>query len=367
MSYLISVTDNRSVKINTSPCLLKYLGDELNKTKSKIDNHINDWDRAKKQIHDYEYVYYSSYRKKNISGFTPVSRSYFKFREIYYEYNIDIDKNSKICNLAEAPGGFIQSIIHLLPKKWVVDIYANSLLSGDKGIPIWNNTIKNYNMNYVYGKQGDGDLCNFLNLISMIHAIGKSSCNLVTGDGGFDYSSDYSKQEFNSLRLIYSEIFMALNIQKKGGTFICKIFDTFLTETIDLLYLLNLSYEKVYLHKPKMSRSSNSEKYIICLNFKGYNKDYVNLLCHSFVSLKLDLIRNSFFYDKIIKYIIEYTLQQIKSINKGIYMIKNKTINNYPNHKQIKLCIEWCKKYYIRINDKCMYLNNSYITQSVYC
>ena len=39
-------------------------------------------------IHDYEYVYYSSYRKKNISIISPVSRSYFKLREMIYEYDI---------------------------------------------------------------------------------------------------------------------------------------------------------------------------------------------------------------------------------------------------------------------------------------
>jgi len=359
MSYLISAKDNNTKEEVNDIFILEDLSDELNKTKSKIDKHIKEWDKAKKQIHDYEYVYYSSYRKKNISVVSPVSRSYFKLREIYYEYNLHLKKNSRICNLAEAPGGFIQSIIHLLPKDQLVEIYANSLLSGDKGIPIWNNTIKQFKLKFIYGKKQNGDLCDFMNLLSMIRKVGRSNCHLVTGDGGFDYSSDYSKQEFNSLRLIYSEIFMALNIQSKGGTFICKIFDTFLAETIDLLYLLNLSYEKVYLHKPKMSRNSNSEKYIVCLKFKGYNKDLVNLMCHSFVSLKMDLLRDICFYNKLIKYIVGYTFQQIKCINKGIDMIENSSVEGYPSGKQIDVAIEWCTKYNIKINDKCIYLNNS--------
>ena len=40
-------------------------------------------------------------------------------------------------------------------------------------------------------------------------------------------------------------------------------------------------------------------------------------------------------------------------------MIENKTINNYPSEKQIRLGIKWCDKYNIRLNDKCIYLNNS--------
>jgi len=355
MKYLISVEDDEDNK-DKDKFILEYLRRELNKTKSGIDNHVDNWDIVKKQIHDYEYIYYSSYRKKNVSSVSPVSRSYFKFREIYFEYKIQIDHSHTVCMLAEAPGGFIQSIIHLSPNNSYPLIYANSLISMNNNIPIWNNTIKKHRLNFIYGKNNDGDLCSFSNLLSMISKIGKSTCALVTGDGGFDYSSDYSKQEYNSLRLIYSEIFMALNIQSKGGTFICKIFDSFMDETIDLLYLLNLSYGEVYLHKPKMSRNSNSEKYIVCLNFKGYNKIFINKLCHSFESLKLNLRVGGLFYNNLIKYIIEYTIQQIKSINKGISIIESSSQEYHPSSTQLKMAIVWCNKYNIKINEKCIYI-----------
>ena len=93
----------------------KSFSDKLNKTKSLIDNYLKEWEIVKKQIHDYEYVYTSSYYNKNISKISPISRSYFKLKEIYYEYNlIDKNKKNKIVCLAEAPGGFIQLLIHLL-------------------------------------------------------------------------------------------------------------------------------------------------------------------------------------------------------------------------------------------------------------
>jgi len=365
MSYLIS--DKCSDECSDE-CNLQELSDELNLTKSKIDNYIKEWSVIKKKIHDYEYIYYSSYRKKNVSAIvpTPVSRSYFKFREIYYKYGLQFKNHSKICNLAEAPGGFIQSINHLLPNNISVKIYANSLVSKDN-IPTWNSYLKKYRLDYIYGKNNDGDLCNFTNLLSMIKQVGKSSCDLITGDGGFDYSNDYSGQESDSLRLIYSEIFMALNIQAKGGKFICKIFDTFMKETIDLLYYLTLFYEKVYLYKPKISRNSNSEKYIVCLNFKGYDHELMNQLCHSFATLKLGLSRSKAFDSKINAYIHDYTLQQIKSINKGIYMIKNSISNNYPSRDQIIMAINWCKEHDIKINTECLYLNNSDITRLDSC
>lgn len=355
MKHLISCEKDKYTIKNQDLYILEYLRNELNSTKSKIDRYYSEWESVKKIIHDYEYIYYSSYRKKNISSVAPVSRSYFKFREIFYDFNMKIENINTVCNLAEAPGGFIESLIHLLNSKKIT-IYANSLLSSDKSIPIWNNKIKRYKINTLYGIKNNGDICDFTNIISMIKKIGNNVCELVTGDGGFDYSSDYSNQEKNSLKLIRCEIFLALNIQKIGGNFICKIFDTFHIETIKLLYILNLSYEKVYLYKPRTSRNSNSEKYIVCLNYRGYDKYLVNELCHSLISDKLNIRINKSFYYNLLRFICEYSIQQIKSINKGIHLIENNKINNSPTREQILLANKWCEEYDIRINDRCIYL-----------
>lgn len=355
MKHLISIEKSNYTIKKRDLYILEYLRNELNSTKSKIDRYYNEWESVKKIIHDYEYVYYSSYRKKNISSVAPVSRSYFKFREIFYDFNMKIENINTVCNLAEAPGGFIESLIHLSNGK-KINIYANSLLSSDKSIPIWNNKIKRFKINTLYGMKNNGDICDFNNIISMIYRIGRNTCELVTGDGGFDYSSDYSNQEKNSLRLIRCEIFLALNIQKIGGNFICKIFDTFHIETIKVLYLLNLSYEKVYLYKPRTSRNSNSEKYIVCLNYKGYDKKLNNMMCHSIINDNLDIKIDKIFYNKLLRFICEYSIQQIKSINKGIYLIENKMIDKLPDKKQILFAKRWCKDYDIRINNRCIYL-----------
>ncbi len=366
MKHLLTIKKYNNTIIDSKDLyVLKYIRNELNKTKSKIDNYYKEWEKIKKIIHDYEYVYYSSYRKKNISIISPVSRSYFKFREMFYDFNMDIKTINNSFSIAEAPGGFIESLIHLSKGK-NINIYANSLLSQDKSIPIWHNKLKIHKINTIYGTKKNGDICDFINIISMIKRIGRSKCELVTGDGGFDYSDDYSNQEHNSLRLIYSEIFLALNLQKIHGNFICKIFDTFSEDMIKLLYLLNLSYEKVYLNKPKISRNSNSEKYIICLGYKGFNKEIINMMCHSFKSLKLDLDINKIFYNNLLKFIFDYSVQQIKSINKGIYIIKNENTKDLPSKKQLILGLEWCKKYNIKTNNKCIYLNSQYLQPSDY-
>ena len=186
MEYLISsINDNNKVS-EDDLLILTNLRNKLNSTKSKIDKYFNEWETVKKIIHNHEYVYYSSYRKKNISIISPVSRSYFKFREIFYHFKMDIKDINNVCNLAEAPGGFIQSLIHLSDKK-NINIYANSLISNDKNVPMWNNKIKKYDINNLYGIKNNGDICDFYNLLSMIKKIGRNKCELVTGDGGFDY------------------------------------------------------------------------------------------------------------------------------------------------------------------------------------
>ena len=100
-----------------------------------------------------------------------------------------------------------------------------------------------------------------MNVISFIKLCGKSNCQIVTGDGGFDYTTDF-EQELSSYKLFYSEIMIALNIQKKGCTFICKLFDLFYRSTLNLLFILYISYDSISFIKPSTSRQSNSEKYI---------------------------------------------------------------------------------------------------------
>ena len=196
-----------------------------------------------------------------------------------------------------------------------------------------------------------------MNVLSMIKDIGQNSIDFITGDGGLDYSNDYSRQEENSLKLIYSEIFMALNLQKIGGTFICKIFDIFLKETISLLYILRENYDRLIIHKPKISRYSNSEKYIICIGYKGYNKNIINNLCHNFND---NLIKNkitTIFLKDILSLNNIYSKTQIEHIYYGIKLIKSKYNINKPIKNQILSAIKWCNQYKIDINNNCPYIN----------
>ena len=110
----------------------------------------------------------------------------------------------------------------------------------------------------------------------------KEKCFLVTSDGGFDYSDDYNNQKLSSIKLLFCEVYIALNVQDINGNFIIKMFDLLNIKTIQLLYILYLHYESIYFYKPDTSRLSNSEKYIICKGFKGLNNCINELLIKNY-------------------------------------------------------------------------------------
>ena len=328
----------------------------LTEAKDTIDHHPKKWNNIKKIIHEYEYVYTSSNPSYNVSSVIPISRSYFKLTEIINHHKIfDISTQINCLSLAEAPGGFIQSLLGY--KSQINKIYALSLLSEDKSVPYWNRKIINHKLiEFVYGSTKNGDLQDISNLLSLVRVFKNKKMYLITADGGFDYTQDYNKQERMSLSLIYGEIFMALNVQEKGGIFICKVFDLFIKETIKLIYLLTLSYDKVVIHKPFMSRLSNSEKYLICKGFKGYNKNIINTLFRSFKDYNIDQKIDVNYEKSLMNFNDEYTNQQIKQISLGIKLIEEKSTGDKPSFNQIRSAISWCNANSVPINNTCYFL-----------
>ena len=106
--------------------------------KREIDKVQHKWDSAKKISNEYEYIYTSSNPRKNISSVLPVSRSFFKLREIIYDFKLDIGRSCSC--IAEAPGGFMQSLLQYSDESDIIldSIYGITLVSDDKDVPYWN-------------------------------------------------------------------------------------------------------------------------------------------------------------------------------------------------------------------------------------
>ena len=185
----------------------------------------------------------------------------------------------------------------------------------------------------------------------------------ITADGGFDYSIDYNYQEQASSKLIFSQIITALKCQALGGIFICKIFDMNLFITVEMIYLLNLLYKEVVIYKPFTSRIANSEKYLICIGFKGVNNVLIDKLLFILAEWNKANLNNQTFNRLFTEIPINF-IDELKRINKIIVSSQINVINDimhiYHNKlnldaewkkenikKQYTNAIEWCKKYNI--------------------
>lgn len=336
---------------NINYIIHKILNEKLLKSKKLIDKNPDLWEKYKKQSNIYEYIYISNNNQLNICKINPISRSYFKLYELIYDLKLlDDINNINIACIAEGPGGFIQSLLHNCGNKNINinKLYAISLLSNNKKIPSWNKLItNNKNISILSGIKKNGDICDVDNIKSFINHIGDNLCDIVTCDGGIDYSENFNKQELISYDFIFYEILLSLHILKNNGTYIIKLFDILNLNTVKILYILNLSFEEVYITKPYTSRFTNSEKYIVCKKYKKNDILLKHLRQNCYTKNILLKIPNDFI-EIINKYNNFYVNEQINNIETIINLINNKSsILNKPTELQTNTAIDWCKKYNI--------------------
>ena len=368
-----------NILIKTDKNEIKVVNNQLSDVKDKITQYSRDkkWDFYKKITNPYELIYLTKRLDKpfSISKYEPISRSYFKMIEMLYEFMVEYKykrESIRTFHLAEGPGGFVEAMINFRNNN-KDNVYAISLVSDNKNIPNWNKINhfmkNNNNIKIIIGEDKKGDLYNVNNHYYIMENYGKNSMDIMTGDGGFDFSRDYNSQEQNSQKLIFSQILMTFSMLKINGNFICKFFDTYCDLTKEFIFLLYLFFDKVYIYKPNTSRIANSERYIICNGFKGCKKlllcELLNILSIWNKIEKIDYkinniidfnnnnkIKNEYekFKHKLNKINQNLEQKQINNINYTIELIENKPnekclYDNYIN--QIKIAKDWCNKYSI--------------------
>ncbi len=364
---------------------------KLNKYKNMIDaiNNIKIWDFCKKLSNEYELLHHCIKHKNTnlgIANYDPISRSFFKMWEICHDCKI-IDTNSERLvygALAEGPGGFIECFNFYRRRfcKFIPSDKINciTLKPYNNEIPGWKKSQRIFRecneCNISYGLDDSGDLYSLEN-IKHFASLFTEKAHIVTADGGFDFSNDYSNQEIMAFRLIFCEVVTGLSILRQGGNMIIKIFDLFSEASIDLLYLLATYFEKIQIIKPFTSRSANSEKYIVCCNFMGINQTNLSKLYEIVDELNIISQQNKYVkriisntipadFIKVIESMnIYFISKQIGSLIKGISFVKEKLNNediNEIKQQQTIYSLSWCRKYNFPINNRCRHLkeNNIY-------
>lgn len=345
----------------------KNLNLYLNNIKMQIANYSDKWDEFKKYTNSYEYIHSSlPNTKQSVCKLKPLSRSFYKMIEINMMLQLK-DEMPITCNsfhLAEGPGGFIEAFSKIRNNS-EDRYYGMTLQDENPDVPGWKKSqffLKN-NPNVIIenGADGTGNIMNRENL-KYCYEKYKGKMDLITADGGFDFSVDFNKQETMSFKLIYSEFCFAIAMQKKDGCFILKMFDIFTKPSIELLFLLSFFYKKVYICKPHTSRCANSEKYIICKNFIFDDvKDIIPIFLSNYDKIEdksLNLIKlinfdlPYIFISKIEEINAIFGQQQIENISYTISIIENCKSEKKDIFKKLNIikCINWCERHQLPHN-----------------
>jgi 23S rRNA U2552 (ribose-2'-O)-methylase RlmE/FtsJ len=375
------------------PICSNSLSNYLYDIKERIHLYEKEWDIYKRYTNPYEYIHTpvpSSYNQtdaksfsnkyrgfnRSISKYKPLSRSYFKMIEITNFFRLldvnetsikSIDSPISSFHLAEGPGGFIEALVNMRENK--NDAYIGITILDDvydPNIPAWKKSEyflkENPNVFIETGADKTGDILSIANFDYCINKYG-SKMDIITGDGGFDFSVDFNSQEINISRLLFAQVAYAICLQKQKGSFILKIFDCFMQHTLDILAILSSFYEKVYITKPQTSRYANSEKYIVCKGFlfsPSDLSDFKPFVRSAFekmidprndqfeISRFLSVPLSNYFTTRVEELNAIFGQQQIENIHFTISMIDCKTRGEKLNaliKSNVEKCTIWCNKY----------------------
>lgn len=238
-----------------------------------------------------------------------LSRAFYKKWEMLIVFDLVEKKELTYAALAEAPGSFLQAVLHYRKKYLSISndkYFAVSINPEDgrnlevsknfigyykKKNPELLNIHKTYKRDTLkrYKSKDNGDLTDVRTISNFRNDMKKSNktADLVSGDGGFNWI-DENYQEQESYPLIIGQILGCLGVLDKGGNFVLKFFETFTELSCKLVYILTGLFEESYFYKPYFSRLSNSEKYFVGKGYKYSNDDKnIDLL----VGLMMDVLK----------------------------------------------------------------------------
>lgn len=130
---------------------------------------------------------------------------------------------------------------------------------------------------YIFDDHGAMEAVKKLNKdIECSHTPNDKKFDIIIGNGNMDVKHDPNNQEQLNLYNIFTQTVVALNHQSENGTFIFRIFDTLTRPTCQIIYYLTKFYD-VSIIKPRTTRLTNSEKFVVAQNFKRSEEHLNNI------------------------------------------------------------------------------------------
>ncbi|RLF48586.1 MAG: 23S rRNA (uridine(2552)-2'-O)-methyltransferase [Thermoplasmata archaeon] len=197
-------------------------------------------------IRDRKRDYY--YRLAKAEGYR--SRAAYKLIQINKKFGV-IKRGNAVIDLGCSPGGWSQVASMLVGKAGMVigvDIQGMLQIPGVRFI------------------RGDAECDDTLEKIAAVLAEeGRDSVDVVLSDMSPRISGHYDYDHANSIYLARIAHRIAKRFLKRNGNLVIKVFDGDMLQ--DFLKDLRGDFSKVDIYRPKASRKSSSEVYIICRGF----------------------------------------------------------------------------------------------------
>jgi 23S rRNA U2552 (ribose-2'-O)-methylase RlmE/FtsJ len=255
---------------------------ELTEIKEKIEPLENNhkWELLKKKTNPFELVYTQEHTEcpSSVALAKPLSRSYFKMIEMlqvaqFFEKLPKQLQKLRSSHVAEGPGGFIEAFLDKAEanRLKVQKSLAITLKPTNNHVPGWRRSYqflqRHPEVKIHYGADGTGDIYVPANQKSFVE-LHEVKAHVFTGDGGFDFSTDYENQEKSVYPLLIASAIIGIQALAQDGLFILKLFDVYSNVTQFFLRVVTLSFREWCLYKPATSRPCNSERYLICRGFR---------------------------------------------------------------------------------------------------
>jgi 23S rRNA U2552 (ribose-2'-O)-methylase RlmE/FtsJ len=343
---------------------------DLNKIKEKIapleTNHK--WEVLKKKTNPYELVYTqeTSECPSSVAMLKPLSRSYFKMIEMLQvsQFFEKLPKNLqklRSSHVAEGPGGFIEAFLDKAEsnRMKVQKSYAITLKPTNNHVPGWRRSYqflqRHAEVKIHYGVDGTGDIYIPENQTSFIQLHDTFKSHLFTGDGGFDFSTDYENQEKSVYPLLIASALIGIQVLAENGTLVLKLFDMYSSVTQYFLRSVTLCFKEWCLYKPATSRPCNSERYLICRGFRKPHSFVINSLMklqtHWRQFQQVPQVEFFDFYTDQEKLYLQnhiegFTQQQTSNLQNTIEL-QDTSPSTFQWKEQYTNALQWCAEFHI--------------------
>eukprot|EP00808_Paulinella_micropora_P017850 g46429.t1 len=182
-------------------------------------------------------------------------------------------------DICAGPGGFSEYMLHVL--KWRAKGFGFTLTGKlDFKLGKFNSNAPTESFKAYYGKDETGDITVTANMRDFATKAWAEAggMDVVLADGGFLFEGKENLQELMVRQLVLCQCSLGMALLRKGGVFLCKVFDTWTPFTVHVCFIVSRHFDQFAIVKPHQSRPANSERYLLGVGFKSIDPKCLDFL-----------------------------------------------------------------------------------------